>query len=447
MSTINIAFPVRTTDANTSSHDHSHVVAVPVVDQEVVLRVESEISVEIEEEVESEAEAREEEHPDEEDEEGAEMSDEVRELRVRLSVAKTAHDFNYVWERGRELGLEQNGRVTIPALHDGVVERSAGEPAQPDGPKDFMGREVRVTKDATIEMREEDDSTPKLRGYAAMFNRETVIGWWFKFRESIAPGAFTKTVQEADVRHLFNHDPNWVLGRNKSGTLRLIEDNIGLQYDVDLNMKDPQAVTVRETVARGDVNQSSFAFIIMRELWEEPDDPDGGELPKRTILEAKLFDTSTVTYPAYEDTTALIAGSARGAALRSLGLEDEIIQVIANERFTPDAAQALRSVAQHAAELADRCEDGEPCPRAAEEAPAVGTADEPADEESPGGEEGTDRESNQLIEEMVAERDRISRLLARTDLDSETRQALTKKEKDLANRIADILINKGGESI
>ena len=50
----------------------------------------------------------------------------------------------------------------------------------------------------------------------------------------IAPGAFRKTIQESDVRALFNHDPNFVLGRNKAGTLRLYEDGDGLGYEVDL---------------------------------------------------------------------------------------------------------------------------------------------------------------------------------------------------------------------
>lgn len=325
------------------------------------------------------------------------------------------HDLNAVWERGKALGLEQGGRVTIPSF--GGEQRSEQRDYQE--PKDIFGHPVRVTKKAEISVRaveDEDGETGefRLQGYAAKFNRETVIGWWYKFRETIAPGAFTKTIGEADVRHLFNHDPNWVLGRNKSGTLILGEDKVGLSYDVELNSRDPQAVTVRETVLRGDVDQSSFAFIILRELWEEPDDPDGGELPLRTILEAKLFDTSTVTYPAYEDTTALIASGARSAILRQLGVTDELAGQIANERFTPDAADALRSVAQQAEELAARCEDGAPCPRAAEKAPADGTADEPADEESPDGTEGTDRESDVNKDVLIGDQDsRNKQLLAR----------------------------------
>ncbi len=244
------------------------------------------------------------------------------------------------------------------------------------GALDVFGREVRMAR-SDVEIRQDEDGEVRLQGYAAKFNKETVIGGWFKFREKISDGAFAKTIKEADIRHLFNHDPNWVLGRNKAGTLQLTEDATGLYYDVDLNMNDPQAVSVREKVERGDVTQSSFAFVVLREEWREPDDPDSGELPLRTILEAKLYDTSSVTYPAYEDTSALISSASRGMVVSELGL-NEVAPRIAMNDFNPDLAPALREAARRAEELAIKCE-GDSCSQAAEEAP-VETEERAAEE-------------------------------------------------------------------
>ena len=76
-----------------------------------------------------------------------------------------------------------------------------------------------------------DEEEPKITGYAALFNTWTDIGGWF--RESIRPGAFAKTVKENDIRALWNHDANYVLGRNKAGSLKLREDSTGLAVEIN----------------------------------------------------------------------------------------------------------------------------------------------------------------------------------------------------------------------
>ena len=150
-----------------------------------------------------------------------------------------------------------------------------------------------------LEVRAAGDAPASLVGYAAVFNRDAVIAGMF--RERIAAGAFESAIREDDVRALFNHDPNCVLGRNTAGTLRLTEDETGLRYEVD----PPDTQIARDlmvSIKRGDVNQSSFGFQVVREEWSTPE--NRAELPTRTILEARLFDVSPVTYPAYEETTA-----------------------------------------------------------------------------------------------------------------------------------------------
>lgn len=149
----------------------------------------------------------------------------------------------------------------------------------------------------TIELRKEgNEENKRMVGHAAIFNEEAKIG--SSFREKIAPGAFAESVQKDDVRALFNHDPNYVLGRNRAGTLKMNEDDRGLAIEID----PPDTSFAKDlaiSMERGDITQMSFAFRVEGEEWEYG---DGEELDLRTITKAKLYDVSPVTYPAYEGT-------------------------------------------------------------------------------------------------------------------------------------------------
>lgn len=143
------------------------------------------------------------------------------------------------------------------------------------------------------ELRAQNDA--QVSGYGSVFGMQSEdLGG---FREIIAPGAFDGRLDD-DVRALFNHDPNYVLGRTKSGTLRLSIDKTGLRYDVDF----PETTIARdlmESIKRGDVDQSSFAFTV-----EDDDFTEADGVIIRTINKVKrLFDVSPVTYPAYPDAT------------------------------------------------------------------------------------------------------------------------------------------------
>lgn len=155
-----------------------------------------------------------------------------------------------------------------------------------------------------VELRAADGGA--IVGYAAVFNSESrLIGGAFK--EVILPGAFKRAVVEDDVRALWNHDQNYVLGRTKSGTLRLREDDHGLHTETD--PPDTQwARDFRESIRRGDVDQMSFSFKVPEggDRWEQR----GRELV-RYVSEVELFDISPVTFPAYEATTV----SARALAM------------------------------------------------------------------------------------------------------------------------------------
>jgi HK97 family phage prohead protease len=145
-----------------------------------------------------------------------------------------------------------------------------------------------------VEARQADDGTMRLSGYAAVFNDDSVP---LPFIERIAPGAFRKTLTETpDVRLLINHE-GLPMARTKNGTLRLKEDETGLYMDADL--PDTQAARDLYTlVERGDVDQMSFAFRVIRQKWNEG-------RTERTLTELSLADgdVSVVTYPAYPTTT------------------------------------------------------------------------------------------------------------------------------------------------
>lgn len=159
-----------------------------------------------------------------------------------------------------------------------------------------MKKKERRNFNSELNIENREDESKSIIGHAAVFNSlsENLGG----FRESIQVGAFDD-VLDNDVRALFNHDSNQVLGRTKSGTLRLSVDEKGLRYEIT-PPNTSVANDLIELLQRGDVDQSSFGFIVDEDKWEERD----GEM-YRTITKVKrLFDISPVTYPAYPDTDA-----------------------------------------------------------------------------------------------------------------------------------------------
>ncbi len=165
-------------------------------------------------------------------------------------------------------------------------------------------REVRTVCAELRAVPATEGSPTRICGHAAVFN--SVSQDLGGFKEVLSPGCFAKTIQSGDIRALWNHDANIVLGRNKSGTLRMSEDSAGLYYECDA--PDTQLVRdmVMSPIARGDVNQCSFGFRTISDKWEKVD----GEWV-RTLLEVELFDVSPVTYPAYASTDVAVRSLAQ----------------------------------------------------------------------------------------------------------------------------------------
>jgi HK97 family phage prohead protease len=146
-----------------------------------------------------------------------------------------------------------------------------------------------------VELREEGEDQ-FFEGYAARFNSPTDLGY---FTEEIMPGAFDSVMND-DVRGLFNHDPDVVLGRTKSGTMQVVIDERGAKYKIKYNANDPDHVRVMEKVKRGDVSQSSFAFSIESENIVRKED---AKVHRQITKLKRWYDVAPVTYPAYTDTS------------------------------------------------------------------------------------------------------------------------------------------------
>ena len=155
-------------------------------------------------------------------------------------------------------------------------------------------RQVRSVP-TTFETREADDGQLIISGYFSVFNTIYEIGPGMS--ESVAPGAFRNSMQN-DVRALTNHNTTLVLGRTTAGTLKLLEDAVGLYGEITINPKDSDAVNTYERVKRGDVSQCSFGFQITKEDTEIRED---GSV-HWTIRDVNLFEVSVCTFPAYEET-------------------------------------------------------------------------------------------------------------------------------------------------
>lgn len=153
-----------------------------------------------------------------------------------------------------------------------------------------------------IQTRDNDTDDPTIEGYFAVF--DSVYPVWEGVTESIAPGAFTDSVS-GDVRALYNHNTDLILGRTSAGTLELKQDDHGLWGRVKINRKDSSAMDAYERIKRGDITGCSFGFEIEKEKSAVRED---GSVHFTIEKVNPLFEVSPCVFPAYEATRI----SARG---------------------------------------------------------------------------------------------------------------------------------------
>lgn len=163
--------------------------------------------------------------------------------------------------------------------------------------KSAMATAERMTMNAEIRAMDTEDGSMRIGGYAATFNNEAT---GLNFREVIAPGAFTNALTSANEDPIFlliNHDADGIpLASTKSGTLRLMQDDIGLRMEADLDPSNPKAQELASAIRRGDMTKMSFAFTVNA-------DGQTKEEGLRTLTSfEKIYEVSAVTWPAYDST-------------------------------------------------------------------------------------------------------------------------------------------------
>jgi HK97 family phage prohead protease len=167
----------------------------------------------------------------------------------------------------------------------------------------------------------------ELTGRCASYNTPTKINEaGGPFLEQVAPGAFSRSLTEgADVKATFNHDPNHILGRTKSGTLILTDSKAGLNFRCVLDPNNSMHRDIHASVLRGDHSECSFAFRVPPggDTWGTTTDAETGRsIPLRTLTDVDLVDVApAVTYPAYKGDATQV--SARAAAHRTSTLTAE----------------------------------------------------------------------------------------------------------------------------
>jgi HK97 family phage prohead protease len=198
--------------------------------------------------------------------------------------------------------------------------------------------EVRTS---TVEQRAAEDGYVTIAGYAATFDTwydvagGAAAGGW---SETIARGAVDKSITEMDdVRMLVNHD-GLALARSTAGSLTLRADEIGIYFEATMPTSVQQVRDLVALIEEGAVDQCSWAFMVTRQTWN-------ADYTERTILEAKMYDVSVVTYPA--NTATIVGVRADDAPVKERNEQPAVeVRDIDLGRYTP------RQVAQYNADEA-----------------------------------------------------------------------------------------------
>lgn len=219
--------------------------------------------------------------------------------------------------------------------------------------------EQRTTQLAATDfaIRATDNADPVFVGHAAVFNTRTSIGnpFTWGFYEQIAPGAFTKTLQEGDARFLVDHDTSMIVARVSAGDLQLHEDAVGLATAADLDQEVSYIRDLARNIEKQRITGMSFGFRVVKDDWttEEVQTSTGDplEVEVRTIREVELLEVSAVTFPAYEETDAGLRATATAlrnrqdaAAVRRRADHNELLAEIGEIREPDDTTHGKTDV-------------------------------------------------------------------------------------------------------
>lgn len=149
---------------------------------------------------------------------------------------------------------------------------------------------------SNVELRASGDGAQKLSGYFIEWDKlsNPIMGL---FQEKFQRGAFQNL--DGDIKALWQHDPSKVMGRTTNGTLNISEDERGAKFEITPDPNITWHQDAVRSIQRGDVSEMSFMFVADNDEWDDSN-PD---MAIRTVTEARLYEVSPVTFPAYPQTS------------------------------------------------------------------------------------------------------------------------------------------------
>tara|TARA_R110000744_G_scaffold34976_4_gene81266 strand:- start:13626 stop:14351 length:726 start_codon:yes stop_codon:yes gene_type:complete len=213
-------------------------------------------------------------------------------------------------------------------------------------------RTISVPFELRTEEKRADGSGLSMSGYAAMFNSPTEIdSWEGRFTESIARGAFVKSISERMPVLQFDHGAHPFVGSIPIGAITsLAEDSRGLRVEAQL-FDNMLVKPVRDAISAGAIDGMSFRFQVVNETW----DYDSGDIAVRTITELRCMELGPVVFPAYQDTSVSVRSAGLGSGFDELFASQEARSAFADwlafgtkgeavESDTSDVAAELRKM-------------------------------------------------------------------------------------------------------
>jgi len=174
-----------------------------------------------------------------------------------------------------------------------------------------MGKEFEKRFIHEIRAKESDDGKLVVVGTPIVYNTVTML--WEDVEEVILPGAATDSIKNDDIRAVWNHNTDIVLGRTKNTTLKLVETEAGVTCEIEFPDSE-EGRSKYASVKRGDVDGMSFGFTPIDEEWTARKE-DGKEMWTRTISKFKIWEVSPCTFPQYDETE--ISARSKELALRN----------------------------------------------------------------------------------------------------------------------------------
>ena len=240
-----------------------------------------------------------------------------------------------------------------------LEEDTRSKPVYKSRPKVLIPRDGKENRSLThaMEVRDIDDNTGTISGYGAVFNSPSLL-LSGGFIETVSPGAFKKSLNERgtqtskeDIFAYWNHNSDIVLGSKRAGTLRLKEDETGLSYEIDMDLRSQEVRDKYYTVQRGNVSSSSFGFDVPKDgdQWILPQNDE--EPVQRVLRSVRLHEVSIVSTPAFPESGSWVSRSLESLAQASGINIDEIEDAIDKKDLRSLILERVESSDDHSIEV------------------------------------------------------------------------------------------------